>query len=497
MAKKYSAAKLDLANFDLDIKSKKFPLITSSNVFVGNVDDIDEAGLFSETIFGSFGSKMRLTQFAYIDLKQKVLHPFVYELFKQLMRGIDSILQGNKFYFIEKGVIRDAKASDDHDMLITGFTVVVDNFTSFVKFLRTKKGDNITPGADKKLRTLEKFKTEEASVNKWIVMPAGYRDVNTKTFETDGVIKYEPVNDFYMDLLYISKSAKNTDQYKFLVQKSLEELHTFLTKDQLAGKGGKIKGKMSKKPVAYAARSVITSYDKIAGQTWNDKGVVNIRVGYTGIPVALLVSMFYPFFVYEIRVDLEKNKKFFKALKYLLADYAKVEIKSIPQAIKLFLDIIGKDYKFGFKTLVKLDSKNYLRILDYLKMIAYRIVGKDSPKKFVQATRYPVNNIYSDQFLAIIPIVGTSFTTIKGFEVADDIQSYSNGIIVNDASLDYWGGDFDGDALNFIGVFSEDGNKEIRSKAWFRHKNSNINGDSSGLFRKEELLWGLYNLTKQ
>ena len=70
-------------------------------------------GLFSETIFGTT-SKERNSTHAYINLKKKFFHPYVYEVLKNLGENIDKCCSGEGSWIITKdGELKEIKDPDD------------------------------------------------------------------------------------------------------------------------------------------------------------------------------------------------------------------------------------------------------------------------------------------------------------------------------------------------------------------------------------------------
>ncbi len=441
---------LDILNFDTAVKKYKLKEVTSLLIFNNNSNKIAEESLFDEEIFGVIGSSERMKVFAYIDLKVFIIHPFIFSTLSRLYKGIGSLLLGNTHLVLKNGKLTDAKPSDvgNKDLtLITGFDVVIKYYKPFLKYLKARKGDEPTKGAKKLLATLNLIKDNEVGISKLLVMPAGYRDIDTRSYEQNNMIKYEEVNDFYLTILSMSKAANNNDEFRFKLQGEIQLLHDFLVKTKMSGKRGLIKSKLSKKPVSFGARGVIASPDYVSLKKWNSTSdVINVPTGYIGISVTMLLGMFHPYFTGIIRKDLESNPTFVTSLKYIIKEQIGEDIKTIPQLTEIMIKIVSKDQKiFGQKMLKLVDEEDsvWLTVLDYLKDIAYKIVGtiKTGPKKFCIATRYPITGVHSTQYLAIVPMNGSKFKKYKGYEINTNPTSYSNAIITSLTSLDTWGGD--------------------------------------------------------
>lgn len=446
---------------NLDIVFKNFPVVNSVINFDKN-GELNPLGLFSKEIFGDFLSSERSKQFAKIEFGTKVLHPYVYDTLKNLYRSIDSILAGHVPYVIKNGKVELAKPEDTK--LISGYNLVMNNFTKFLEYVRKDKGEEITQGADKNITTLESIPLSATNTSIFPVIPANFRDINILNFERNGVVRYEPINDFYIELIQLSNASDDSDSSRLLIQQSLAKLHDFIMKEQLSGKGGKIKKNLGKKPVAYAARGVISARPVGEGNTWNDPTKLDVPMGYVGLPVANLVSMFFPFFQYELKKFLSENKDIGDEISKLASKLTGTNVGNNDGLAKIILDAVSKDYKFGFNKAFSLKSGTIITIMDLLKKISYIVCGEKGkePRRFAIGTRYPITNAFSDQFLAIVPIVCKKFVIEDGWEIGVDIEAnYSNSILLNDASHNGYGSDFDGDQLAFIGIFNNDANAKI------------------------------------
>ena len=507
---------MDVLNIDRFILTNKLPEVKSYFIVQKIENEIDEEGLFSEKIFGQIGTSERLSKLAFINLSEKVMHPFYYALFKKLLRSFDDILLGHTPFIMKDGKLIKATQKDlisntnlFQDILngkqvesknietISGYDLIINYFRPFVNYLIESKESTMTKGAAKKLLTIEKLSVDKVLIDKFLVLPAGYREINLIDFKQKGILNYPPINDMYLKLLFLSKNTtESASNFKrFSIQKELDEIHSYFLKDQLSGKRGILKGRSVKKPVAYGTRGVITSNPSKSLRKWNDETPNNIPVGCVGTPVTVMISQFYPFFVHHFRKLLKENETIKLFIQQMIMEKTKDNLVTIEEITDLFLDMIVKDHSIGFYKVNYLGTE--MTILDVLRLIAVEIVGTPkNPKKFVSATRYPVTNMYSTQLLLPIPYLTDKYDTVNGVSVCSNIEMYSTDFKMNTSSLAYQGGDFDGDALVFIGIFSEDANKDIKENAWFRYRNNDISGDISSLLIGNEQMYALYELTK-
>ena len=92
--------RLDLVNMETLIKVNGLKPVTNPILFEnGNIPTPD--GLLSLEIFGTT-SKERKNNFAYIDLHDYFIHPFVYKQLMRLDRRIESIVKGTRKFIINE-----------------------------------------------------------------------------------------------------------------------------------------------------------------------------------------------------------------------------------------------------------------------------------------------------------------------------------------------------------------------------------------------------------
>jgi DNA-directed RNA polymerase beta' subunit len=514
---------IELRDFDLIIQKLyleeiKTPLILDFN------GELNPDGLFSEKIFGNFGSSNRVETFGYIKLKTRVLHPFVYSMFKKLLRSFDAILLCQKKFVLSNGKLRAATAKDiigDLDIFsklneepedseeivdsqnitfLSGYDLVINNFKLFIDYLKEEKGEGITKGAKKKLGILEKFSKHEVFIDKWLVIPAAARDINLMDFSKKGIINYEPINDKYVELLRITNNfgeGEKSNSQRFDAQIKLQEIHDFLMKEKTSGKTGLIRSKTTKKAVANAIRGVISHTLDNSVKNWNSKLSNNIATGYIGVPVTMLISAFYSYYIHHVKKSFEEDIVIYENIKANLEEYVDKKLSTMTEVIEVFLDVVIKDNTFGFKPVKKITNDLELSGIDFLKNVSKDIVGTfDNPKKFMSVTRYPVTNVYSTQYLAPIPYTTNNVKMVGDLEITEDIENYSTSVLLNQSSYTYFGADNDGDTISMIGVYNTEANKAIKEKAWFRIRHLDVASDGGALLQGNECLYGLYVLTK-
>ena len=444
---KNEVSKLDLMDLrDFTLKEKLKPVTSSLTIDSKGVPESE--GLFSTEIFGDMGSLGRAETFSFIKFPTKVISPFVFSLLKRMYRNMNMLLAGYVRFKLDKTILIELKETDPEwdTSTIYGFTIFEKYYVEFLNYLNKKKGDDISQRTKKYISTLKKLPQKEYLIDRFLVVPAGLRDIDLRDFKS-GSYKFDEINDYYVKLIRISNELISIDSEKLKLQLTVNEIHDFLVQGKLAKKRGLIKNKLGKKPVAFATRAVITAADTNTQSTWKNSGnnKLDIPVGYVGVPVSLLVSMTYPFYVHYLRKELEENSKVVTSMSALIKEYTGKEMKSIPIIVEEFIDLYTKDpWKLGVKKVKMIDEQEgiWLSVHDYMQWIGELIVGTvGNPKRFGNSVRYPITNRYSNQLLAIIPTVSERYTVKKGYKIFDKLDTYSTTLQVNPSSLALWGGD--------------------------------------------------------
>lgn len=215
-----------------------------------------EDGLYSVSIFGRVGSKDRDKKFSYIDLKMPIFHPEVFENIAQLKGLYAEIMAGTRHAIFDE-VTKDFIPSN-----------AIDGRTGYSYFL--EYWDQIvfkdSPSDLRKLRIqfIEKYKAK-ALMSKYLVMPAGLRDVDVDMGQT----REDDINGLYRKLL----SAANTitsvtgdhdvsvyDVPRWAMQRTANEIYESIM-NTLKGKGGWIQRKWAARRTINGTRNVITAMD--------------------------------------------------------------------------------------------------------------------------------------------------------------------------------------------------------------------------------------------
>lgn len=288
--------KTELLDVDKFIKVNNLKEVYDPVFFNGPTPS--EHGLLSNEIFGITKSE-RAGIYAYIDLGGYFLHPLAYKTLKKLNSKIENIVHGIDTYSItETGeIIQDDNGNTGIDWLKKNFSKI--KFTKNDSRSRNLKIDFINMESDK------------IWINKYIVIPAYYRDVDTK----QASIGVGEINKLYSSLIIASKSLKETANYgltlsnatKGRIQNTLVQIFDWFgqgttingqkTSGNLPGKTGLIKRGALYKTVDYSVRLVMSAPD-LEAENIED---LMVDMDHAAEPLAAVLCNFKPFVIFWLR----------------------------------------------------------------------------------------------------------------------------------------------------------------------------------------------------
>jgi DNA-directed RNA polymerase beta' subunit len=513
----------------------------SNPVYFNKGNTPTEDGLFSYEIFGRPGSYDRKTIFAYIDLKNKFLHPLVYKNLLRLNRKFDDCMAGRGNWILDpKGEIMDAPEGTAGSG--TGLDFLYKNWD--------KMTYRMTDSTARKERVdfLKALKRDEAFMGEQIVIPPYYRDINYQ--DTDkGKVAHDVINDLYAKLIRMTMSLKETDtaltgldfvgnMTKTNIQQCLIDIYNYFVQ-KIKGKNGIFRQAVMGKSVDYAGRSVISA----PSFNMNDYRDMKVSFEYSGVPLSQVIVIFLPFVTKWLQDFFEKEFRNLKTIEHKdkktgdtrfvqlvnpMEDFTFDEIKKkIDQFVKApteRFEVIKVNTEEGYKSLVfrgmnrdpnreeadqtpdSTISRRKLTWTDMFYMAAVDVV-KD---KHVYITRYPL-----EDYFGIYP---SKVTVLSTFKTA---PQYVNGVfyehypVINletpkekisglfidslqlfNAMLPAIGGDFDGDQVTIRGVFTQEANLEAERLIRSPKNILNITGKNIRKISNEGVQT-LYNLTKE
>jgi len=277
-------APLNVQKFIDDLQLKEI----SSSAIISTRGKFDVDGLFSEVIFGLTNSTERRKTYAFINLNTKVLHPFIYEVFKKIEKRIIDLVDGATLYYDEE---KKLLSKDPLEGLkeISGFDGAMYAISHGLNY----RGD--TDIRDKIIDKLEDvIKDGLFSIDKMIVVPPDFRPA---ILGPDGsLVSMDDVNSTYVRMINLSKKIRMTDNHdntgvmsdSALIRKEIQNLVNDLYlfgKLKSGKKTGINRSALLGKRVDFSARSIVT-------------GGYDLPIGVAGVPYRILANIAQPFLVH-------------------------------------------------------------------------------------------------------------------------------------------------------------------------------------------------------
>ena len=285
------------------------PLAVNRFVKANNLKEIDDPiffirdnapsprGLLSNEIFG-INKEERANTYAYIDLGEWFLHPLVYKKWSQKDKRIKSIVHRTKKYSIgpDGDFVEDEKGS-------TGIKFLKDNIDKIrIKRTDSRERDDI-------ISYIYKYK-DNIFMDKLVVMPAYYRDVQSKN---SGRVGVGDINKLYQSVIIASRSLKETREYGLSlndavcgrIQETILSIYNCITGTSgddtdgvgLSKKAGLVRGAIMSKTTDYGTR-LILSAPELKVETLDD---MMVDIDYSALPLASAAVNFMPFVVFNMK----------------------------------------------------------------------------------------------------------------------------------------------------------------------------------------------------
>lgn len=518
--------RLDLVNMETLIKVNGLKPVTNPILFEnGNIPTPD--GLLSLEIFGTT-SKERKNNFAYIDLNDYFIHPFVYKQLLRLDRRIESIVKGTRKFIIND----EGQFVEDEENGNNGCAWLYKNWSK-IKFKR-----NESSVRNERITLLEAYDRKVIFTRYWVVLPAFYRDVNFQNVDV-GKLSNNKLTNIYCKLLKYANMLQTSSEFDFLVnankgkiQDTLVELYNHF-KQKLEKKNGLIRKSLMGKSIDYGVRAVIAA-PEFRSNTY-DNNIVDFT--HCAIPIALLCTLFFPFMLHEMRNFFKEQYELLNYKVRHLEEYhpelsGSVDLMDFESYYnedyyKKMMDVFTRSYEGRFAK-VEIPTKQELPYPIYYKIqlerpngeiitrdmtytdVLFIVANRAAADKHVYLTRYPITNhlgtipsklnVSSTLKTECLKYNGTEF---KFYPVIDlnmskvEVSTYFYDVLkLSNLLLDSFGGDYDGDQLSIKGIFSQEANAEcdriVRSKANILDINgSNVRKSTN------ECIQTLYTLTKR
>jgi DNA-directed RNA polymerase beta' subunit len=379
--------KLELRNINEFIEKNKLQQVKTIRLYE-KVGKTEPTGLFSEEIFGRFGSSERRKTFAFVDLKVKIIHPECFPIFLGLDTTVSKLITNKEKYIIDDGgsLIESDKGNSGIDYFIRNFDKI--NLTKFKN----------------KQKTIDFIKKNKESVfiDKFLILPAGIRDITTSVTSGKTLVVFADLSEMYSTLVRQTNALGNIENLPEDLRESMVETiqRTALSiddwiKSRLKGKFGLINGGLLSKVTDYSGRLVITTDH-------------SLTLGEVGLPYQVVLKLFEPF---TINYILKKDSMVLGSIQHFMKSDQPLDINDIKRLLTNMInnpDSIPTD------------------LVDYFIHVAKEIV-KD---KVVLYKRDPVDD--RDHWLCGNIRIDSSGSTLK----------------LNPLDLPRMGGDHDGECLN-------------------------------------------------
>lgn len=399
--------KLQLLDIDNFVKKNKLKPITTARLYE-KPGKTDPSGLFSEEIFGRFGSSERRKIFAYIDLKVTIIHPEIYPIIAGLDVSISKLLSNKAKYKLtmDGNLIEDSAGDSGISFLISIFDKLDLN-----KFKKAKP---------KNVKFLKENRSK-IFIDKWLILPAGIRDLSISKTSGQTLVNFSDLSELYTSLVR-SVSMVHEDLPDEIKNPMIEQIQKLVfetnnwIKNRMKGKQGLIRGGLLRKVTDYSGRFVVTTDH-------------TLPLGTVGLPWQVVLKLYEPF---AINYILKKDNTATGAIQQFLKSQQPPDINDLK---RLFTNLVDNP------TIITEQLK------EYFIHVAKEIV-KD---KMVIYKRDPVEN--KDSWLSAYIRVEEDGLSMK----------------LNPLDLPRTGGDHDGDTYACMALFTKEAQEEAKKNMNPRH----------------------------
>jgi hypothetical protein len=494
-----------LFSVDTFVKVNDINEVTSQAIYQ-STETFNPKGIFSEEIFGQTPEE-RSYRCGYIKLPCHVFNPHI----------ATTIIKRSG------GIIRKMAYGECRCNLVNGQLIAAEDG----KYMGFKDLYNIWEDIDIKktlnttvqdtLDILTKTPKKDLFNDKVVVLPPGFREIGKK----NGKIVKSELNTLYMQLIGYKSVAvyagQRPNDIHAKIQDALINIYTFI-KTRTSGKNGFFQQKLLSKTTLWTGINVISA------PKYNTSNP-EIGIFRTGYPLHTLVSLFHPlvkfamkqFLSYDNIHMIHPNKDEVKS-NNLVNIY---DDKMIEDLIKIYKKNPGSRMKVLYldpentKPMIfqAYDKKNNqtierpLTLTDVIYMCVYSVVVKAN--RTVYTVRYPIGD-YLGAFFTKAHILSTNYTmevefqgeSYPSYPIVDPTlprsriaTSYADTITPANSRLKVLGGDYDGDTVKSIGIWSDEANAKAEKLMY--SKIYNITPQGTTVYKIEiECLNGLYGLTK-
>lgn len=537
--------KVEIMDQDKFIKNNDVQEIKNPTFFGTNGAPTPD-GLLSNEIFGITQAD-RSGIYGYIDLVEWFMDPSCYKTLVRVNRKFNDIIHGTRYFRIDDygKLIEDPEGGD------TGITWLRRNFSK-INFEK----ENSTRKRDIRVDYLKRaYEQKKMFINKWIVIPPYYRDVNT-TGKHTGVGQ---INKLYQTLIMCAKTLRENNNYGLSMadttcarmQDTLKAIYDWFCGNDnpsivdkgtgMSGKFGIIRRANLSKTSDYSSRLVLSA-PELKVESADD---LMVDLDRSAAPLAAVATDFYPFMMFHMRrffenefmnvgsytcimngkqvqVPLKNPMQAFNddVLKKQLRQFIYSDnTRFVPVEVPVDYDAIGVDPKQArFYMQFKGTKKDSMvgenmepavhRRLTWVDVI-FIAACKASEGKVISFTRYPFDTFYNTIYTGI-EVASTNETEplymngeyyrfypkIREEDIGKpSSDKFVDTMRVSNLYLKGMGGDYDGDTGVMKGSFFNETNDELK-----KFMNSKVNfidmGCTNIRVSANESIQAIYNLTK-
>lgn len=528
---------IEVLDVERYIKVNELEEITNPTFFAGNGAPTSD-GLLSNEIFG-ITQEERAGTFAYIDLGEYFIDPSCYKTLCRLDSNFKHIVNGTKKFKIDAN----------------GALIENENGGTGIKWLRGNFGKIKFKTTDSRARDIRikyiyhNFKEGRMFINKYIVIPAFYRDVNS-TGRHKGVGQ---INTLYVNLITASRALKDNADYGlsmadttcFRIQNTLKAIYDWFcgnTNEDIKDKGAGMSGKFGlimanmKYTSDYSSRLVLSA-PELKVDTIDD---LMVSLDKSAIPLAAVVADFYPFVLFHMRKFFENE--FLNNTTYEFADndgnpvsvkldnpmlyftdevikdhlkkfvyshnnrFIPIELPTTDKSRKYYMTFKGKRWD-TVKNTEDSSEPAIHRPMTWVDVIFISAI-RATENKQIAITRFPYDSYFNTIYTGIevsstnetehIVLDGTLYRFYPKIRLEDiyapSAQKFIDTMQISNLYLGGMGADYDGDMVQIKGSFFKESNEELSNFTDSKANFINI-GCSNNRVSEKEAVQAIYNMT--
>lgn len=498
---------LGLYDIDLSIKVNDLQEVKSQVIYRSSQNTFHPEGLYSEEIFGQT-TEERMYRCAYIKLPIHVFNP---DVAKTIISRGGGIIKKMAYAEVKCNLVDGVLVADNNGKYC-GLKDLYDIWEKIDirKTLRTRSQDNID--------ILTKTPKRLLFNDKVLVLPPECRKIGMK----NGRMVRSELSTLYMKIIglkSVSAHATSTNTYQLYnkLQDAVMDIYTYIRKF-VGSKDGFFQQNLLAKTCTWTVRNVISAPSYKSDD-------VNIGIFRTGYPLDCVCSLFGPLVKFQMKQflsfnniqNIHPNKNEVKP-----DEIANIyDDRMIEDLFKIFLENYGSRFRILYLDAAKkkpimfeaYDLKKNERISRPLTLtdviyLCCKLVSVDADR-LVYTVRYPIGNHFGAFFsrVFLLSTINTTSISFQGetfphYPVIDPNMphnkvaiSFSSTITPSNSRLKPIGGDYDGDTVKSVGIWSDEANEKARKLMY--SKIYNITPEGSSVYEIGiECLNGLYALTK-